>query len=560
MDYQTYNIIAIVLSVLNAICLSFMAYKFVHTYQLNNYHMTRLVNWFRRTNGKYWSRLFLVSVLSLAGLLVANVLFASHGKGVLSYIGLAFYFSMVIWFVVGEASVPKKKPIVFTNRIRRLYVTLFVVVALATYGLMMAVYGASMIGGGELGSLEAHLRFVIVGLSPIILPLYVLVAIFINFPFEEIRRKMYISTATKKLQKYTNLIKIGITGSYAKTSVKNILKAMLSVRYKVLASKGSYNTPLGNVMTISKLKPSHDVLIAEMGARNVGQIKELCDMVRPNIGIITGITGQHLETFGTIDNIIKCKRELFDSLDDSGVAFVNGDSEYADRLIDDRVETVVSGGDDGVVRAKNVTIDKNGSQFDLVIGDDVRRVRTSMLGKHNVSNIVLASAVAHRLGITIDEIALVIPTLKATEHRLELRHNTNGITVIDDTFNANITGSRASLEVLGYFDSRRIIVTPGLVELGDREEVENYNLGVEISKVCDLVVLIGTIRTQPIYRGLEDAGYDMDNVLVYDTLNEAKQDFSAIFRVGDTVLLENDLPDDYSEVEMPKKKGKRTSK
>ena len=521
MDYETYNLIAIILSVLNAVCLSFMAYKFIHTYQLNNYHITRLMNWLKRTNGKYWSRLFVVSVLSLAGLIVANVLFAGHGRGLLSYIGLAFYFSMVIWFIIADARIPKKKPIVFTNRIKRLYVTLFLVIAFATYGLMMAVYGASMIGGAQLSQMEVHLRFVIVGLSPVILPLYVIIAVFVNLPYEEIRRKLYISKATKNLAKYTNLIKIGITGSYAKTSVKNILKSMLSIKYKVLASKGSYNTPLGMVMTIAKLKPTHDVLIAEMGARNVGQIRELCDMVHPNIGLITGITGQHLETFGNIDNIVKCKKELLDCLSTDGIAFVNGDSDLALRVIDGSVETMITGGKDSIVRAENVEVDRNGSQFDLVIGDLRRRVSTTMLGKHNVSNIVLASAVAYRLGVTIDEIATVISTLKATEHRLEMRHNPNGITVIDDTFNANISGSRASLEVLGCFDYRRVIVTPGLVELGNKEDEENYNLGVEISKVCDLVVLIGTIRTEPIARGLRDSGYDMDKVLVYDTLNEA---------------------------------------
>ncbi|MGN1100540.1 MAG: Mur ligase family protein [Christensenellales bacterium] len=546
MTEQIHTLIAAVLSIMNGILICFMAYKFLQTYQLNNYHLGRFLNWFKNTNGKYFLRLALVSLISTAGLLVTNILFDAYVNGILGYAGLAFYFVIGILFAHYESKIPKKKPIVFTNRMKRLYFVLWLVTTASTFGIFQ-LYRILLTGSGILTSL----RYVSISVSPILLPFFVLISACIILPFELLNNIRYKNLTRSKLSKRTDLIKIGITGSFAKTSVKVILAAMLKKKYKVLATPASYNTPLGITRSVSALKSSHEVFIAEMGARNVGQIKELCDIVRPTYGIVTGISYQHLETFHTLDNIINTKKELIDSLPEGGLAVVNADSEHIGKLVSDRAEIIYSGlnGEGIFATATELKIDENGSSFLLKIDGESIHCRTNLLGKHNVSNILAAAALSYRLGVSIRDIAETISELKAPPHRLDLKRQKNGMVIIDDTFNANVDGTKAALEILDMFGSRKVIVTPGLVELGNSENSFNRQFGRDIAGVCDVAILIGKNRSKPIREGLIEAGFDENRIYTYNSLYEAKKDFVNVLRADDAVLLENDLPDDYNEVE-----------
>lgn len=548
MDLVVYNWMSIALSVLNTVIMVFMAYKFMHTYQLNSYHLGRLFNWYGNTNGRYFKRLVLISLLSLAGLVVTNVLFSGYVHEIFTYLGLLFYFTISILFIKFESKIPKKKPLVFTKRMVRQYVV-FAVLALASnfalFYLNRLIFNADEI--------LKIFRFTFISISPLILPFIVLLSCFLTAPFELLNNYRYRQKAHKKLLAHTNLIKIAITGSYAKTTVKNILARFLSQKYKVLSTPESYNTPMGISRCVSKLKPSHEVFIAEMGARNIGNIKELCDMVRPDYGVITGISNQHLETFHSIDNIIKTKCELSDSLAASGgYLVVNGDTNHLDKLLSQiKCDYDLCGleQNDKTIYAKNITVTPNGSEFDVVVGDEEHHCFTKMLGKHNISNIVLAMGIAIKLGVSMESIVNTIANLVPPSHRLELIKTPNGMTILDDTFNANQEGASSALKTLSLFEGRKVIVTPGLVELGREEKTSNELFGRQIAKVCDLAVLIGEKRSLPIRKGLIEEGFDEEKILVFNSLSEAKQEFKNFLTADDVLLLENDLPDDYNEID-----------
>lgn len=542
-----YLIASIVLSVLNCVIVVYMSYKFLHTYQLNNYHVGRLFNWYRNTNGTYFKRLTLITLLSLAGLLVTNILFHGYAHDIFTFLGLVFYFVISAIFVKYESKIPKKKPLVLTARMKRQYATIIILTFASSLGMFRLNYDFMNIGG-----VVRSLRFVFIAITPLLVPIIVFLSAILTAPFENLNNRRYIKRAGKTLSERSDLIKIGITGSYAKTTVKTILATILSKKYKVKASPESFNTPLGITRSVGSIKSDDQVFIAEMGARNIGNIKDLCQMVEPTYGIITGISNQHLESFITIGNIIRTKCELSDSVSSrNGFMVINGDTRYFDELKSKvKGDYVVCGtGEENYnVCAKNVTVTGDGSEFDLIIESEKLHCTTKLLGKHNISNIVLAVGLAHKLGVENDQIIEAIAELKPPLHRLNLITTQNGMKILDDTFNANTDGVKHALDLLSLYSGRKVIVTPGLVELGMEERSTNKEFGKQIAKTCDLVVLIGQKRSEPIKEGLLEEGFDEDNILVYNSLSDAKSEFKKFLTPQDIVLLENDLPDDYNEV------------
>ncbi len=547
MDNIFYLISSIVLSALNCVIVVYMSYKFLHTYQLNNYHVGRLFNWYRNTNGTYFKRLTLISLLSLAGLLVTNILFYGYAMDAFTFLGLVFYFVISIIFVKYESKIPKKKPLVLTPRMKRQYAVIILLSLGSTFGLFMLNYSFLSIGG-----VIESLRFVFIAVTPLLVPILVFLSAVLTAPFENLNNRRYIKIAARTLSERKDLIKVGITGSYAKTTVKTILATILSKKYNVLATPESYNTPLGITRCVGRIKPEHNLFIAEMGARNIGNIRELCQMVEPDYGIITGISNQHLESFITINNIIRTKCELSDSVSArGGVTVLNGDTHYLEELKSKvKGDYIVCGASSREldVYAKDFALSENGSEFNLVIeGRDIK-CNTRLLGAHNISNIVVCAGLAHKLGVSDEDIAEAISELSPPLHRLNLITTSNGMRILDDTFNANEEGVKHALNLLSLFDGRKVIVTPGLVELGAEEKKTNKDFGRRIAKVCDLAVLIGLRRSEPIKDGLIEAGFDEDKILIYNSLSDAKSEFKKFLTPRDVVLLENDLPDDYNEV------------
>jgi UDP-N-acetylmuramoyl-tripeptide--D-alanyl-D-alanine ligase len=426
-----------------------------------------------------------------------------------------------------------KKPFKLTSRAVRIFIVLGLLLGLA-------VFFAEMAGG--------VFRYIIPALG------YVCVLVFVPFanllltPVQKTVNNWYIRDAQRRLR--PDLTVVGITGSYGKTSVKTYIEHLLKVRYNVLATPGSYNTPMGVVRAIREnLLPSHSVFVCEMGARHIGDIKEVCDIVKPNIGVLTAVGPQHLETFKSIENVAKTKFELIEALPPDGNAFLCWSYEK----IRERGEGLkacryaVSDDTSLDIRAENLSAGASGLSFDILTKDCQAETFTcKLLGRHNVENVTAAIAVAMQMGIPLKELVPAVRSIKPARHRLELLPKGQGLTVIDDAYNSNPEGAAAALDALALFDGVKVIVTPGMVELGELEEAENKSFGKKIAAVCDYAALVGERQSQPILAGIMEAGYAKERVKVFPSFDQAFQWASSVEADEKVILLENDLPDNYS--------------
>ena len=531
--------IAIAISVVNAILMWYVGYKFFQILQLSNYKTKPYFNWIKDTKGKYISRVSMLSILSFALMMVTNVILDSTNIDAFwAYFGLLFYLYLVIVFIINVYSAPKKTPLKITNRMSRLKYTFFVVCGSITFCFIWFFTQYC-----------APVRYAIVALIPILLPLIVLVINWCLVPFEKWNYNRYIMQAKRKLKKYPELIKIGITGSYGKTSTKFILNTILSEKYSVCTSPMSYNTPMGITKAIIQyLDFSHQVLIAEMGARYEGDIKELCELVRPQYGILTSVGEQHLQSFGTLEKIIQTKYELVENLSQNGTMVFNGQNEICQSLYKKagNCSKIICGFDKLFdVYADAIKTNKNGTHFVLHIGNESIECSTMLLGEHNVENILCASAIANKLGLTIEQIRNGILKLQPIEHRLQLINLQNGSTILDDSYNGSIDGAKRALDVLKMFDGEKIVVTPGLVELGAKERQANIDFGEQIAVVADKVILVNLSNAEYLKQGLQNKGFDSTNMYQTDTLENAKELLKRITRSQAVILFYNDLPDNY---------------
>ena len=367
----------------------------------------------------------------------------------------------------------------------------------------------------------------------------------ILIPYEKYKYFQYTKKCKAKLESNPNLIRIGITGSYGKTSVKNILKTVLSVKYRVLATPESYNTPFGICKTVNELTDSDEIFIAEMGARKKGDIAELSRLVSPSIGIITGITNQHLETFGSINNIIDTKYELILNLPENGFAVFSADNPYTVEMYDKCKIGKAIAGIKGAVKAENIKITENGTEFVLNSGGISAVIRTKLLGRHNVTNICLAAAVAEKLGLTAAQISFGASLITPVPHRLELTKSERGVYILDDGYNSNEEGFYAAAEVLKGIGNRKIIVTPGIVELGNKQYEINKRAAEKASGCADCAVIVGKTNRAALAEGFAAGGMGKENIITAENITEVKNILKDILKEGDSVLFENDLPDIY---------------
>lgn len=531
--------VAMILSIINAMLLCFEGYKFLQIIQLSGYHLRGYFDWLKDTRGKYVVRLLSLSLLSLACLLVTNVIFRSY-LDYLSYLGLILYFVLSIYMILKIYRAPKKTPLKMTNRMNRSIFVLFLLNLIISFGFI------------ALSSIFIpFLRFSIVALTPLTLLITVPFAHWLLKPIENSINRGYMFRAKYALKSRPELIKIGITGSYGKTSVKNFLTTILSERFSVCATPLNFNTPTGISKTVLEfLSPSHQVLIAEMGARKVGDIKELCDIVEPKYAIVTSVGEQHLATFISLENIKRTKAELPNSLPQDGYCVFDGDNENSRSIYEKAAcsKNYVSLNDSNAqCYATDIKQTKQGTKFVAHL-KDVGSIQcdTKLFGEHNVINVLLAITMAGKLGLSKEEIARGVARIMPVEHRLQLIKAENDVLILDDTYNASIEGSQRALNVLNSFDNhRKIVVTPGLVELGTMERVANYDLGKHIAAVADLVIIVNKTHYLSIKQGLLDSGYDPQNILQADTMDATKQLLEKNIKPKDIILWENDLPDNY---------------
>ena len=450
-----------------------------------------------------------------------------------------------------ENNQPIKKPLTFTQRARRLYntnIVLNIIILLApsiiylSFDRIMTIY--------IYGFLLLIFGYILYKIQPLIM----YISTIIIKPVEDKINMGFYVNAQEKIKARDDLNVIGITGSFGKTSTKFIVSTILSQKLNVLTSPESYNTPMGLSKVINNdLNQDHEVFVAELGARLIGEIREVAVLVQPKIGIITNIGPAHIETFKNIENIMKTKYELIVELTTDGVAIFNYDNEYIKKLADKTFKEKILYGledtDNLNMYADNIVVSEFGSTFTLK-DDEGNSVecKTKLLGKHSIYNILAGACVAKVLGFTFEEISFGISKIEPVDHRLNIINPGTGIIIIDDAFNSNPIGTKAALDVLSQFkEGKKIIVTPGMIELGEMEESANREFGVNIGKVCDYVILVGEKRTEPIYEGLMETNFNKDNIFIVNNLEEASEQIGKIARPKDVVLFENDLPDNYTE-------------
>ncbi len=400
---------------------------------------------------------------------------------------------------------------------------------------------------------DRNLIYLLLILYEILLNFVIMLSIIINKPVEKLVYLSYKTKAVNKLKKMNNLKVIGITGSYGKTSSKNILSDILNVKYNALPSPRNFNTPYGLIITVNNhLDKFDDILIAEMGAYKVGEIKELCDLVKPKYGILTKIGTAHIEIFGSRENIQKGKFELIESLPSDGIGVLNGDDEFqVNYKLKNDCKIIWIGIDNKNVdvRATDIKTSNKGTTFNVIFKGDKNKYEftTKLLGYNNIYNILASLALSKEFGLTVDQMKKAVLGVKSVEHRLELRPAGN-ITYIDDSYNSNPVGSKMALDVLKDMPGQRIVMTPGMVELGDKSYELNKKFGTYMKDSADIVILIGEKITKPIKDGLKEVNFNDKNIYV---VNSTKEAFSLVKKLANGkeayCLIENDLPDIYNE-------------
>lgn len=503
-------------------------------FQQNSYRPSRYRGWLSDSKDS-------TSLWRLGGMAIWFLAMSTFSSPVASLLIFIIYGASGAWTLARRKY---KKPLVWTARSRRIYSVAVL--------LSIAVSAAFV-----LFTLHAPVAIVLYLISTALLACYcishvlIIAANYILKPVEKAITARYYNDAAARLRSMPELRVVGITGSYGKTSTKHYLYRILSEHFDTLMTPGSYNTTLGVVRTIRELlKPYNEVFIVEMGAKNRGDIKEICDLVHPSVGIITAVGPQHLESFKTIENVQAAKFELADALPADGTAIVNNDFEkIADRTVNNarclRYAVRAAGAD---YQATDVRYSPDGTKF-TVTGPDGYSLplRTRLMGECNVSDLLAAVVAARVLGVPDAKIAAAVAAIEPVEHRLSIKRTPGGITILDDAFNSNPVGSRMALEVLGAMPGgKRIVITPGMIELGPEQYELNFQFGETISRNVDIAIVVGRYNRDAIVEGIRSTGHlNEESLHTADTFADAQNILSRIAAKGDTVLYENDLPDTF---------------
>ena len=547
----------------------------IHMYQLNYYDPAEEGNRLRENRWPNFGRVF-GFFLSIA----AIVIFGASDKFKIS-LAMAIFFNIASAYLGWDRTV--KIPLKYTKRVIRLFVSSMILyLLLVSFCMLLAVkkMQSPLIAAVSVQALPFFAAYVM------------MLADYINKPIEKSINQGFIDDAKRIIAADKKLTVIGVTGSYGKTSVKNILKTLLAGDYNVLATPGNFNTTLGVVITIRQhLTPLHDIFVCEMGAKKLGEIKEICDIAKPKYGIITSIGPCHLETFGSMGNIVKTKFELQEAVEQNGgtiflnydndcirkktvdsdkVVYFTDESPYAKykssqnslhskdvrkqneaRMQDGNsqsesyAEDMKDKNSQNELCAKDIKVDENGTSFTLNLDGKDMHFQTSLLGKHNIVNISGCIALAKKLGVSNETLVSRVKMIQPVQHRQEVLKRPFGL-IIDDAYNSNPDGAKSALDTLSLFDMTKIVVTPGMIELGDEFYLRNRTFGEQIADVADYVVLVGEKQTAPIQDGLNEKGYPNDKIYIYSNMADALS-FAVNLKTTNkkAVLIENDLPDNY---------------
>ena len=525
------------------IIIIFTILRQVHIIQLNSYNLDQQIIWYKKNIGS-----FVINIV----LFVASIVYYE-----LKFIPIYFVVIISIFGLLIE-NMPRKqkKKLVFTARIIRLIFLCSI--------LFFILFIPAILHKNEVG-----IKFMLYALS--LSPLIIFVAYLILLPIENNIRKKYMGEARKIIENNDRLYVVGITGSFGKTSVKFFLDRLLKIKYSVCKTPESFNTAMGTTLTIKNdLRNIDDIFISEMGARRIGDIKEICDIVSPFGAIITDVGNMHLDTFKNIENVLKTKFELVDSIYKNNekkvkkigmfdkevevgpIILLNGDNDLirnkAKEYRSDNVKIYFYGlNTDNDFYANNIICDSKGTTFDFETknGYDIEKINTKLLGKYNILNLVGAIAYALLLNVDKTEIKNEVHKISQVKHRLELLDSDPMNLIIDDAYNSNLNGAKNASDVLKTFlDYKKVIITPGMVELGDKQQLENEMFAEYAGKNVDYAIIVGNTNKMALKLGFNKS-LDSDKVYCFEKIEDAISFARKEIEGKKVILLENDLSDNY---------------
>lgn len=436
--------------------------------------------------------------------------------------------------------VAKRRQLDFTNK-ARLLLGISWSILLATYLLVVVLLVQSLVLDSRL---MAILAFGLCAVSPLVVAYVIIIPIYIGHVTVQAPRQRRVIEAARQIIAQHPALKIAIAGSYGKTTAKEIFATVLGDAKRVASTPGNMNTMIGISRFARSLDGHEDILIFELGEEKVGDVRQLCELTQPDIGVITGINEAHLSSFGTLDKTVSTIFELADYLGNKPLyknkesSLVASKIKSSDKLAFDRNGTAGW-------RVSKVKTDITGMTFDIKSGHKTITAVTGLLGQHNIGVMAAAVAVADSVGLTKTQIGVAIKKTVPFEHRMQPRR-LHGAWVIDDTYNGNSQGVQAGLLLLkDLVAKRRIYVTPGLVEQGDKSRQVHQKIGRQIAEVADVVVLMQNSVTDYISAGLKDAGFS-GRLLVVDNPLEFYTNLEHFVAAGDVVLMQNDWTDNYA--------------
>jgi len=391
----------------------------------------------------------------------------------------------------------------------------------------------------------ALILLLIAFLEVLVFPIYLVIANFLLQPVDKYLKNKIIKNAKIKLKKYPELKIIWITGSYWKTSTKEVLKEVLNLKYKVLASEGNKNTPLGISGVILETDlTQYEVLVVEMWAYLPWDIEEMCSIVNPQIGVLTGITYQHLDRFKSIENIQKAKFELPEFINKSGLVLLDNSNKYIHSYLETKAKVEAK-----VIKIEDINVNYldnfEGFNFDY----DNRKFSSKLLASHSAKAFVMAYEIWKYLGVEKEKMIEKLASIEPIEHRLSRIENPNTwVIVIDDSYNWNFEGVKSTINMLKQVNSswKKLYLTPWLVELWEKSaEIHKQVWKLLTEAKIDKVLLIENKGARNIEEGLLENGFDKENIVFFETTEKAHKNVWKYLNNGDAVVFQNDFTDNY---------------
>jgi len=539
----------------------------LYLWQLKEYHIGRFVDHFRTEKGKrlIFNKLLIFKILLVFIFLSGFFLFGFEilpppifsSKTSLYFFEFLFTIPfLVIILYIFEAV--RALFIFFQKKLKKPIITKKIIFLISTVLILeiLFIFILSLYSRDEWGNINLGLATLSLLLFDILTPALISGIVLVFQPLAVLARNQIIKKAKEKRAKFKNLIVIGITGSYGKTSTKEFLATILSEKFKVLKTKEHQNSEVGiSQCILNDLKEEHEVFVVEMGAYNRGGIKLLCDITKPQIGILTGINEQHMAIFGSQDNIVKTKYELIESLPEMGFTVFNGDNIYCRELykmapVSKRIcYTTFSALADEVVQgdfwASDIKLDKESLYFKVFSrwGERGVEFKLNLLGEHYAQNILMAAIVAKEvLGMTLEEIAKVSQKIKSEQGGMRLIKTKDGLNIIDATYSASPDGVISHLEYLKVWPGKKVIIMPCLIELGQVSKEVHKRIGQKIGEVCYLAIITTKERFRDIGEGAVEKGMPGENILYTENSKEIFKKIKNFSQPDDIILLEGRVP------------------